>query len=204
MGNTINYKKNYSFNKNLVNPNTNLIDKYKIILKYEDDQYSGLVDDYLTLGRSVYTWCPYLRDCNEKDIQTLVNQAEKEAFENDRKIYEILEQISKKYDEKHDGEQFPKISDIKKDWALFIWFRIGLIADVDIFRRHRSKNQNIPNKEKRKNEIIDLEYLFFACLFGALASKDDGMRYRFRRLRPDGVLFPSDNESAFIGSSNNQ
>ncbi len=77
---------------------------------------------------------------------------------------------------------------ITEKWAYFKYIQIFLLSALGLFPKLNNIDEITYNK--LENEYFDCDYLFFACLFGALASFDKEMRERFKLLRPDGVLLP--------------
>ena len=77
---------------------------------------------------------------------------------------------------------------ISKDWALFRWTQAHLLYAIEYIRKYGPDPNMISGK--LENEILDIEYCITGSLAGCLASRDKKIREIFRRMSPQGRLFP--------------
>lgn len=82
---------------------------------------------------------------------------------------------------------FVDASLVDTNWAVFRYMQVHLTADVEFLAKY-GVNVNVPNMAKLENERADLNYLVCALLAKGLATNDEPMKKRFRRLCPEGLL----------------
>jgi hypothetical protein len=86
----------------------------------------------------------------------------------------------------HRHPKMPAPELIDEHWASFRWIQVQLVAGLDFFASYGVKTE--PNRERLRNEVLDLDYLTPALLVGGLACRETRFINRFKLLRPDGVV----------------
>lgn len=85
------------------------------------------------------------------------------------------------------GGTWPPKEAIDKQWAIYRWIQIKILAALDYFRKYGESDVS-SETTKVENEYLDLEYCLIGCLVGAIATKDKGMSERFLTLCPSGKV----------------
>ena len=166
-------------------PNFHLDQEFKKILSVNDNGFNKHAEYIKLCVKLLRDTFPELNNFKSgKNPNTLENV--KERFISDHEF--ILYIYNNTFQAIKNNFKVCTIPVINKNWAYFLYIQIYFLLLLDLF----PKLDNIDkiNIEKIKNENFDCDYLFFACLFGSLASFDKHMRDKFKRLKPEGILFP--------------
>ena len=90
---------------------------------------------------------------------------------------------------------FPTATESPEKWASVALLQARLLFVTDLYVRYQGKLADIMTPQVRlrlEHDVHDAEILALGILEGALATKELKLRRWFRRLRRDGLLFPSD------------
>jgi len=183
------YKEDYDFNSRLCDPNFELRDEDLKYFKKLEDATKKRTRNFIEAAKLLPGFFPSLHEYEPSNDNTPIVQALDSIYHDKSKMIEIYRYFENKSQKVYPNQQWPRNESIREDWAIYRWLQIRLIAEIKYVEKYGTSGRIRENLEKMENELLDLEYLFFACLFGALASNDKEMIERFKILRPDGRVF---------------
>ena len=128
------------------------------------------------------------------DIRTgTTEKREKYKSEHEQYIAGNIEELSNALSrfEPPDGATMPPSNILNKSWTLMRWFQVRQLFSLDIYYRHGnvdSSEWTQKQKEKTKNDVLDMRYLILGVLQRAFATKEKKLITFYKLLCPDGML----------------
>lgn len=129
-----------------------------------------------------------LRDCEKKNIETVVSSLKNEVARNPWLVKEV-------YAGTIGDANLPidvKPENIGKNWAIYRWIQVQLIYALDLYKKYQGEIPP-PNSGKSfmlniEHDMLDSQYVMLATLVGGLACRDTKIIEVFKALHPKGVV----------------
>lgn len=178
----------YRFGRKLKDPNFEIRQEdEKNILEW-DEEINDRTNDFIELSKIAKDKFPELSNYNPGQSVVPINNAKNKIYSDYNCVLEIYSIYADLSIELYVEKPLPDKNLITLDWAVFRWLQIRLILSLDYLAKYGCDDKLSISFKNVKNDMLDGEYLFFACLFGALATTDKVMIERFKMLKPEGVL----------------
>lgn len=169
----------YKFNEKLVSTNFTLTEQQRLDLSEWGNDIKSQIEDFKEKSAVVTGWFPKTKGFKPGRDLSPIEEAKSLICQDSNVVKSIYQQIKHK--------TFPEPDQIHEKWALFKWIQVHILAALDYVGRYGDGNMDAISK-KIENEFLDLDYCITALIVGGLASKDNGMIDRFKRIRPNGIV----------------
>ncbi len=177
----------YEFNKHLVK-NQFVFTKKQI----DDLEKWKELTTYNTLGfieKAIVTdnWLPVLKGYKPGDSPDPISDAMKIVATEYDFIIQIYDQLRDGIYKKHKA-LWPEPSKIGKQWILFRYLQVHLLATIEYIKNYGKESQAVITK-RLENDYLDIEYCIIGAIADGLATRDKTMAKFHKLLCPNQALF---------------